>query len=77
MQAKKGMRLGDDGTMDTVVVCADCGEELRYNFDGHEEGCDGDKGGGCEEYGQGCYSRFCDWALKDAAEEHECEEVAS
>lgn len=26
--------LGDDGTLDTVIVCNRCGQELRFNFDG-------------------------------------------
>ena len=29
----KRIRLGDDGTLDTVVVCTVCGEEARYNYD--------------------------------------------
>ncbi len=28
-----GARLGDDGTLDTVLVCKECGKEVRYNFD--------------------------------------------
>lgn len=27
------IRLGDDGTMDTVLVCDECGHEARYNYD--------------------------------------------
>jgi hypothetical protein len=30
--------LSDDGTMDTVVTCSECGATLRYNFDGGEPG---------------------------------------
>lgn len=26
------MMLSDDGSMDTVIACRDCGEEFRYNF---------------------------------------------
>lgn len=51
--------LTDDGTLDTVLRCADCGQELRYNFDG--------------ESGQ-TYDDFVEWALTDADEDHECEE---
>jgi RNase P subunit RPR2 len=29
--------LSDDGTLDTVVTCSECGAELRYNFDGDME----------------------------------------
>ena len=25
--------LGDDGTLDTVVICSECGREYRGNFD--------------------------------------------
>lgn len=25
------MHLVDDGTMDTVLLCSDCGEEFRYS----------------------------------------------
>ena len=54
--------LGDDGTLDTVVVCTGCGRESRYTFD-------------CDLNGPhiGCYEIFTEWAPKDAAEEHECE----
>jgi hypothetical protein len=27
------IELTDDGTMDTVLRCSDCGEEMRYNYD--------------------------------------------
>lgn len=27
------IRLSDDGTMDTVLVCDECGQEMRYNYD--------------------------------------------
>lgn len=51
--------LGDDGTMDTVVVCDECGRELRYTYDG--------------EHGES-YEDFVDRALKDAEENHDCED---
>ncbi len=25
--------LGDDGTLDTVIYCNECGQEQRYNYD--------------------------------------------
>jgi len=31
------IQLTDDGTMDTVLKCSKCGEEMRYNFDGAED----------------------------------------
>lgn len=60
-------RLGDDGTLDTVIVCDACGEEARYNFDsdGMEE--DGDS--------QAAYDDFVDWAISDFNDSHECPKV--
>ena len=29
--------LGDDGTMDTVLVCADCGAEMRYSYTAEDD----------------------------------------
>lgn len=60
------MRLGDDGTLDTVIVCEDCGAELRYNYNPSEEQ---DEDTTDEE----AYEDFIDWALDDAENEHECE----
>lgn len=31
------IELTDDGTMDTVLRCTDCGEEMRYNYDNGPE----------------------------------------
>ncbi len=31
------IELTDDGTMDTVLRCSDCGEEMRYNYDNGPE----------------------------------------
>ena len=60
--------LADDGTLDTVVACDDCGEEVRYYTDLDDEDCEAEKtGDDC-----GCYDRFVAWAKKDAEEHHEC-----
>lgn len=50
--------LIDDGTLDTVVKCATCGEELRYNYAASEEES---------------YEEFTAWCLEDAEDVHECE----
>lgn len=34
------IQLGDDGTMDTVLVCNECGQEARYNYDPDNPGSD-------------------------------------
>jgi RNase P subunit RPR2 len=53
-------KLSDDGTLDTVVTCEDCGEEVRYNY-----GYDAPK--------DLTYDEWVEWCLKDAAEDHECD----
>ena len=50
--------LTDDGTLDTVLRCSECGEEFRYNYASDESGQD--------------YDAFVDWAIEDATKEHEC-----
>ena len=61
-------RLGDDGTMDTVVVCEECGEEVRgtYMPDGDPTDTRTD---------EQAYDDFVAWLLKDAEADHECEEA--
>lgn len=54
-------RLGDDGTLDTIVVCEDCGTELRYSYALSEQ-CDDNES----------YDDFIKWAIADAEEEHSC-----
>ena len=59
-------RLGDDGTLDTVIVCDACGAEMRFNYDpvgGATSGQDADN-----------YREFVRWAKNDAAETHVCGE---
>lgn len=58
--------LTDDGTLDTVVKCEDCGEELRYNYD--IGGPDQVQGEDPDEP----YYQFVDWVMDDAAEQHKC-----
>lgn len=57
------MQLSDDGTLDTVIRCSECGAELRYNFDPSD--CDGNPSGGT-------YEDFVETAIDDATEEHNC-----
>jgi RNase P subunit RPR2 len=52
--------LADNGTLDTVVACSECGQELRYNWD------DGGDPGEPQTY-----ESFTEWAKLDAAEQHE------
>lgn len=62
------MLLGDDGTLDTVIVCSECGEEMRYNFDDGDQPRKLTAGESAR-----AYRAFVAWAKQDAAAEHECE----
>ncbi len=54
------IRLIDDGRLDTVLECSECGEEFRYNYV-HYLG---------DEYDN--YDRWVDQIIKDETQEHEC-----
>ena len=58
--------LTDDGTLDTVLRCSECGEELRYNFanDNGPELAD--------EHAQ-AYDEWLQFIIEDATADHECE----
>lgn len=63
--------LTDDGTMDTVVRCSECGEELRYNFD--PALAETDDGEVLDEIDPAiAYSRWVDSIIEDAESDHEC-----
>lgn len=51
--------LTDDGTMDTVLKCEDCGEEMRYTF--MPDDIEGET-----------YDEFVKWAIEDCEDEHVC-----
>lgn len=57
--------LTDDGTMDTVLCCTECGEEMRYNY---QSGCDDDP----ELTDEQAYDAFIESCIDDATAEHEC-----
>jgi RNase P subunit RPR2 len=57
------IRLSDDGTLDTVLVCRECGAEARYNYDSDNTNDDATD-----------YDAFIEWAIEDFDSEHECEE---
>lgn len=59
--------LTDDGTMDTVVACSECGVELRYNYDPDAAYPAGSSAG---------YIAFTEECRKDAAEDHEDDDMA-
>ena len=55
--------LVDDGTLDTVVECTECRQQMRYNQDEPFDGSVGDR------------NAFIDYCLVDAETEHVCSEA--
>lgn len=79
------IELTDDGTMDTVLRCSECGEEFRFNYDpaepitvhcqshdSHIPGCVE-----CEQVAeQDCadgYEAFIEECIEEIESEHECQ----
>ncbi len=60
------IELTDDGTLDTVLRCSNCGEEMRYTYD-PTQGESGDIADLPDTYDD-----FVDWAIGDAESEHDC-----
>lgn len=58
--------LTDDGTLDTVLECSDCGEQMRYNY---PTAMDEDEG----DYIY--YERWTDQIITDETQEHECHQM--
>ena len=61
------IELTDDGTLDTVLRCRECGEEIRYNYDGQADYSNSDG-----VFPSESYDDFVDWAIENAESEHEC-----
>lgn len=55
------IHLGDDGTLDTVVFCTECGQEFRGN-----SGCIN------SEVDPETVEEFVEWLIADVTDEHEC-----
>lgn len=79
--------LGHDGTMDTVIVCDDCGHESRYNYDSsmRDEQDNADRIAELaklypadnimrlqEHVNEQYYNEWMDWCIEDFESEHEC-----
>jgi RNase P subunit RPR2 len=61
--------LTDDGTMDTVVRCTNCGEEMRFNFDPDgPDGIEEDK-----DAATAAYDAFVEECIETAEDEHDCQ----
>lgn len=66
---KNRFTLADDGTLDTVVRCALCGAEVRYNYDPCDDPDDREL---TDEY-----DVFITECLEDADADHVCEPADS
>lgn len=81
-------QLSDDGTMDTVIRCSECGREQRYNYDSSARDMQ-DNADRIEEFAnrypadnimrlqervdEQCYNEWVDQCIADFDESHECE----
>ena len=59
------IKLGDDGTMDTVIVCTECGEEFRFMYHSSFEEVRSEVL---------AYNNFVNDCITEVDEDHECEE---
>lgn len=84
------IRIGDDGTLDTVLVCRQCGAEARYNHD--NDLSEDDYAARLQELADAAdprahvsdlmrqldrtlYDEFVAWAIEDFDSEHDCSET--
>ncbi len=58
--------LRDDGTLNTVLYCTECGEEERFNFS--PESCEECEKTDAEECTH--YDDFVDWCIEQMTEKH-------
>lgn len=63
------IKLTDDGTLDTVLRCSECGEEFRYSYANSDWPDPGTEDAPTLE---AAYDAFVEWAIEDATNEHEC-----
>ena len=67
------IRLSDDGTMDTVFVCDECGKEIRTNYGSYCEMLDADDLSNVDESDdEAVYYAWVDSERNDIESEHEC-----
>ena len=62
--------LADDGTLDTVLECLECGEQFRFNFASWADSLEGDKD---DANDMEVYDVFVEVCIEDVESEHECE----
>lgn len=73
------IELSDDGTMDTVLRCSECGEEFRFNYDGaYEDGnlepSEARTAQEEEAAREEAYDAWVDSCIEEVEAEHECDQ---
>jgi hypothetical protein len=68
------IELSDDGTLDTVLRCSECGEEFRFNYDGGMEPGTDESQPDREQAALDAYDEFVDECIAEVEDEHECGE---
>lgn len=66
------IELSDDGTMDTVLRCTECGEEFRGNYDAAMPSGDDESQPDREQDAMDAYDEWVDDFIVDIENEHEC-----
>ena len=64
------IHLGDDGTLDTVVFCTECGEEFRGTWDDDDDSLP-------DRFDTDGRQDFVEWLIADVTAEHECPKVVN
>ena len=63
------MRLGDDGTLDTVIYCDNCNQEFRFNYSAFDYDATLDN----DLTDEAAYMAFVEWCKDEAAQDHNCD----
>jgi len=66
------IQLSDDGTLDTVLRCSDCGQEFRFNYDGGMDAGNDQSQPQREQDALDAYDDFVDSCIEEVEAEHEC-----
>jgi hypothetical protein len=66
------IQLSDDGTMDTLFRCTDCGQEFRFSVDAWSHADESSKE--CQDGDCDCRDTWIDEQIDEISDEHECEE---
>ena len=66
------IQLGDDGTLDTVVFCTECGEEFRGTWEEFRGTWEDGDDSFPDRFDTDGRQDFIGWLIADVTAEHEC-----